>query len=528
MMSLVYTYAENKSYTINDMFTISIDSKLELRDKDGLYVQKMKNNNLPVTSEDVIVFQQAGLNNDKKAAYKKYARIMIRTKNGKEGDFAYYDGTHELSDSDTVYLNRLAYQELSPNMHMTINPNTKGRFLDNGYYCIMTSYQRSGVYGNVDVRIYYFFNDSQSAKVLYSYKNSEKQYWQTIMEDAIKSFRWTNTNGKSFDGNDEVLDTARDVSVHTGAQNKGEGPINGGLVIAVLTIIAVFVCVWLLNTNKIARKEKWIFVGLMAGVFGFIILYVPIINAAYESNSYPNDPKLELAVEKERKRLPIQIAKGMVLKDMELKDSAVVSTIEIDETKYSFDVFLVNKDLNKRILAANMAKSIPFESCSSFVDFANCGYSAKLIIRGVQSHREIVLVATAEEIKNAPDEALSPREKLDLYLNATKHMHPNENGVTQSDAEIKGKQFIIIYTIDENVYDMNELKKYKNDLRYGTEEELKKARKDLVLLLAPLDMSLKVSYVGSISKKQVNIEIPAAFLKKIVSDNQHYNEFEEY
>ncbi len=65
------------------MFTISVDSKLELRDKNGLYEQKTKkNNNLPVTSDDVIVFQQAGLNNDKKAAYQKYARIMIQTENG--------------------------------------------------------------------------------------------------------------------------------------------------------------------------------------------------------------------------------------------------------------------------------------------------------------------------------------------------------------------------------------------------------------------------------------------------------------
>lgn len=42
----------------------------------------------------------------------------------------------------------------------------------------MTSYQRSGVYGNVDVCIYYFFNDNQWAKVLCSYKNSEEKLWK--------------------------------------------------------------------------------------------------------------------------------------------------------------------------------------------------------------------------------------------------------------------------------------------------------------------------------------------------------------
>lgn len=103
---------------------------------------------------------------------------MIRTGGNNDGDFSYNDGSCELSDSDIVNFNRLAYQELSPQMHMTIKPSTKGFFLDNGNYCIRTSYQRSGVYGNVDVCIYYFFNDNQWAKVLCSYKNSEEKLWK--------------------------------------------------------------------------------------------------------------------------------------------------------------------------------------------------------------------------------------------------------------------------------------------------------------------------------------------------------------
>ena len=206
MISLLAAHAESKSYTINDMFTISVDSKLELRDMDGLYVKKTRERNLPVNSDNVIVFQQAGLNNDKSAAYQKYARIMIQTENGNDGDYAYCDRFQELSDSDMVFFNRLAYQELTPQMRMTIKPSTKGRFLKNGYYCIMTSYQRSGVYGNVDVSIYYFFNNSQFAKILYSYKNSEKEYWQKAMDDAINSFRWIKVNGKSGGGNDEAID----------------------------------------------------------------------------------------------------------------------------------------------------------------------------------------------------------------------------------------------------------------------------------------------------------------------------------
>ncbi len=53
-------------------------------------------------------------------------------------------------------------------------------------------------------------------------------------------------------------------------------------------------------------------------------------------------------------------------------------------------------------------------------DFADKGYSAKMVIKGIQSHREIVLVATPNEIKNAKNMSSTPREQLDLYLNSIK------------------------------------------------------------------------------------------------------------
>lgn len=530
VLGFLSAHAERKSYTINDMFTISVDSKLELRDKNGLYEQKTKNNNLPVTSDDVIVFQQAGLNDDNKAAYQKYARIMIQTEIGNVGDFSYYDGSCELSDSDIVNFNRLAYQELAPQMHMTIKPSTKGFFLDNGNYCIMTSYQRSGVYGNVDVCIYYFFNDNQSAKVLCSYKDSEKTYWQKVMEDAVKSFEWI--NGESLSGDAELVDTTENLPTYGEISYdipSNEKPINDALVVVVLTIAAVFVYVWLLNTNKLNYKMKWVIFCLLLIVFGLVILIITRINDAYVSKLPPlNDPELELAVKGVNEQLPLEISAGVVMKSLELKDSAVVSTMEIDETKYPFEDFLQNKDLKKRLMMANIAKSSPFQSCS-YADFANKGYSAKTIIKGIQSHREIVLVATPEEIKNAPKTSSTQREQLDLYLNCIKGSLPNkvDDGLIFSDVDIKGKLFVMFYTIDEKIYDMKEVDKNKNEFKNNVEKDLKTEGEliKLASLLVPLDMSLRVSYVGSLSKEQVNVDIPPSYLKEVVLDNRLSNHF---
>lgn len=530
VLGFLSAHAERKSYTINDMFTISVDSKLELRDKNGLYEQKTKNNNLPVTSDDVIVFQQAGLNDDNKAAYQKYARIMIQTEIGNVGDFSYYDGSCELSDSDIVNFNRLAYQELAPQMHMTIKPSTKGFFLDNGNYCIMTSYQRSGVYGNVDVCIYYFFNDNQSAKVLCSYKDSEKTYWQKVMEDAVKSFKWI--NGESLSGDAELVDTTENLPTYGEISYdipSNEKPINDALVVVVLTIAAVFVYVWLLNTNKLNYKMKWVIFCLLLIVFGLVILIITRINDAYVSKLPPlNDPELELAVKGVNEQLPLEISAGVVMKSLELKDSAVVSTMEIDETKYPFEDFLQNKDLKKRLMMANIAKSSPFQSCS-YADFANKGYSAKTIIKGIQSHREIVLVATPEEIKNAPKTSSTQREQLDLYLNCIKGSLPNkvDDGLIFSDVDIKGKLFVMFYTIDEKMYNMKEVDKNKNEFKNNVEKDLKTEGEliKLASLLVPLDMSLRVSYVGSLSKEQVNVDIPPSYLKEVVLDNRLSNHF---
>lgn len=145
----------------------------------------------------------------------------------------------------------------------------------------MTSYQRSGVYGNVDVCIYYFFNDNQWAKVLCSYKNSEEKLWKKVMENAIESFKWTSEKGDGVTV--ETIDSASVSSgVHSDMTSSGK-PINDALVVVVLTIAAVFICVWLLNTNKLKCKTKWGIFCLMLVLFGLVIFIITRIDDAYIS-----------------------------------------------------------------------------------------------------------------------------------------------------------------------------------------------------------------------------------------------------
>lgn len=80
---------------------------------------------------------------------------------------------------------------------------------------------------------------------------------------------------------------------------------------------------------------------------------------------------------------------------------------------------------------------------------------------------------------------------------------------------------------DEKMYDMKEVDKNKNEFKNNVEKDLKTEGEliKLVSLLVPLDMSLRVSYVGSISKEQANVDIPSSYLKEVVLDNRLSNYF---
>ena len=58
-----------KEYNIKDIFTITVDTKLELRDKNSIYSKEINSiSNSGQQNKDVIVFQQAGLDLQKKTS----------------------------------------------------------------------------------------------------------------------------------------------------------------------------------------------------------------------------------------------------------------------------------------------------------------------------------------------------------------------------------------------------------------------------------------------------------------------------
>ena len=181
------------------------------------------------------------------------------------------------------------------------------------------------------------------------------------------------------------------VSIRT-AYAEDNSPAYFGAVSIVVTIMLVLLCIWLLNSHNVTRKVKLSILGVGIGVFGLVQMLLSFGMESYRRSLLPpNDPEVVLAVEEINEQMPLKLTDGMTLRSVDLKDSTVVSTLEIDETKYPFEDFLQNKEQKKRIMIANVAKSSPFKSCS-YVDIANKGYSVAMLVKGMQSHLEIKFI----------------------------------------------------------------------------------------------------------------------------------------
>lgn len=190
------------------------------------------------------------------------------------------------------------------------------------------------------------------------------------------------------------------VSIRT-AYAEDNSPAYFGAVSIVVTIMLVLLCIWLLNSHNVTRKVKLSILGVGIGVFGLVQMLLSFGMESYKRSLLPpDDPEVVLAVEEINEQMPLKLTDGMTLRSVELKDSTVVSTLEIDETKYPFEDFLQNKEQKKRIMMANVAKSSPFKSCS-YVDIANKGYSVAMLVKGMQSHREIKFILTPKEATKA-------------------------------------------------------------------------------------------------------------------------------
>lgn len=181
-------YAQEETYKFNNMFSISVSDDLELRQDDDAYTRFLYDTlNYETNSE--IVFQQKELSTRKQDALSHYCRIMIITS---KDDSCPYPCSDEksFSDDDLNELISTAPQELGPGQRFVFQPTASIESTNSGATYVKIHYIRTGTKGNVNVNICYFFNYDSAVKAIFSYRESEKNLWESKLSSSLNSFSW--------------------------------------------------------------------------------------------------------------------------------------------------------------------------------------------------------------------------------------------------------------------------------------------------------------------------------------------------
>lgn len=176
-----------ETYSINGIFTIEVGSNFELQNNSS--VQKTTIGELTVLRGERIVFQQYGLNANFHWALDTYARIIIVTGTGEEeGTFPACNQSIELTESDRTEFLASARNDAKP-WRITHGPALSNAEV-NGHPCLKLFYQREGDHGGTRATSYFFFNDTQFARILISYAIPDESTYKGPLTQVVESFSW--------------------------------------------------------------------------------------------------------------------------------------------------------------------------------------------------------------------------------------------------------------------------------------------------------------------------------------------------
>ena len=237
---MLSTQSFAERYSINGVFTIEVGDVFELQN--GSNVLKTTVGNLIVLRGDKIVFQQCGLNDRLPSALDTYARIIIITESGAaKGTFLACNQGIKLTDSDRADLLAFARQSARP-WRITQGPTIS---IDevNDHPCIRVYYAREGDHGGTRANSYWFFNDTQCARITTSYAIPDEATYKGPITRVIHSFSWNNPQ------------FATGLSALSGEETEwlGNAIINGIWGLIALCIILGFAVVGIV---KFVRKKK--------------------------------------------------------------------------------------------------------------------------------------------------------------------------------------------------------------------------------------------------------------------------------
>lgn len=193
----IWANAQTSIYTFNGRYKIELPTKLELQFSEFNTIKRVctqnKKHQFNIANQlGYIKFQQNGLNDNIRAAYNKYCRIIIEYHKTDKNNYVFKHGEEVIITKDLLYA---VHKNIRQSCLRSGTPLIKLISIDgtniNGFPVLYYSYKRKGWEGKqppVIVNVYKIFNHYESVDITFAYREAERETWKDIHNYIIKSF----------------------------------------------------------------------------------------------------------------------------------------------------------------------------------------------------------------------------------------------------------------------------------------------------------------------------------------------------
>lgn len=197
VIAISYGIAQNTHYSCNSKYKITLPNKIELQASELNSIKQLGGSQVNIkTLSGHITFQQKGLNNNTKEALSRYVRVIIEYFEEDKQAPTYGLGDKVVVDKDVLYaVNEAAEANCKASKTPLIKIMSVEPLTINGFPTLYFSYKRKGWEGKqppVIVNVYRIFNKYESVTLTFSYRESERELWNSIHSNIIKSFTFYN------------------------------------------------------------------------------------------------------------------------------------------------------------------------------------------------------------------------------------------------------------------------------------------------------------------------------------------------
>lgn len=204
LISSLYYFCQDNNvtyskYELSGTGYIYIPSILEVQSEDykkkAESLQKAIGN---IITEDRVVFQLKGINNELNSTKPSYEKIIIKTEKGYYGEYKKstskdFATKQELLDFGSSYKDYLVNNSNYGTLYKLISYDGASNVVINGQNAIKISYLRQALNNEPSYTDIYFFQNNDRVYILtICYRKSKANIWKPVFEKVLNSFKITN------------------------------------------------------------------------------------------------------------------------------------------------------------------------------------------------------------------------------------------------------------------------------------------------------------------------------------------------